>query len=225
VPDGAEPGRRRNGGDIVWRLNDPWPILYWSVVDAYLEPKIAYYYLRRSYSPVLVSFEQTAEALAVWVTNDTPDPVVGDLTVRRVRFDGSVVGDLRQPVAVAPGESTRLVDTVPLGPVVLRNEFLHAELDGRVATHLLVGERYLELPPAELTARMVDSDLVISTDVFARQVVIDWDAASGGVRVEDNYFDLTPGQERRIRLIDLPRTTGQVSVSALNANAVTLSVR
>ncbi|GAA4981550.1 glycosyl hydrolase 2 galactose-binding domain-containing protein [Actinopolymorpha pittospori] len=225
VPDGAESGRRRNGGDIVWRLNDPWPILYWSVVDAYLEPKIAYYYLRRAYSPVLVSFEQTADALVVWVTNDTPDPVVGDLTVRRVRFDGRVIGELRQAVAVAPGESTRLVDTAPLGPVVLRNEFLSAELGGRVATHLLVGERYLELPPAELTARMVDSELVISTDVFARQVVLDWDAASDGVRVEDNYFDLMPGQKRRIRLVDLPRTTGVVSVSALNANAVTPSVR
>ena len=62
-------------------------------------------------------------------------------------------------------------------------------------------------------------------DVEPARDVIDWDAASDGVRVEDNYFDLMPGQERRIRLVDLPRTAGPLSVSALNANTVTPSLR
>ncbi len=223
VPDGSPPGRRRNGGDIVWRLNDPWPIVYWSVVDAYLEPKIAYYYLRRCYAPVLVSFE-LADRLAVWVTNDSSEPVIGDLVVRRVRFDGTVVGELSRPAAVAPGESVRLADTAPLGPVVLRGEFLSAEFDGRVTSQLLIGERYLELPPATLTVRASGSELVISSDVFARQVVIDWDESIDGVRLEDNYFDLIPGRERRIELMELPAAAGRISVSALNADPVELTL-
>lgn len=221
-PDGGPAGRRRNGGDIVWRLNDPWPILYWSVVDSYLEPKIAYYYLRRAYSPVLISFEQTEDALAVWVTNDSTDTVAGDLVVRRVEFVGTVVGEVHQPVAIAPGESTRLVDTAPLGTTVLRREFLSAELNGQVATHLLIGERYLELQPATLSVRVDGTDLVVSSDTFTRQVVIDWDETMDGVRVEDNYFDLRPGQERRIGLLDRPRA-GRMVVSALNAEPVTAS--
>ena len=47
APDGAPDGNRRCWGNMVWRLNDSWPIIYWSVIDYYLEPKIPYYFLRR----------------------------------------------------------------------------------------------------------------------------------------------------------------------------------
>ena len=46
VPLGAA-SNRRCWGNMVWRLNDSWPIIYWSIIDYYLEPKIPYYYLRR----------------------------------------------------------------------------------------------------------------------------------------------------------------------------------
>jgi beta-mannosidase len=38
---GAPDGNRRCWGNIVWRLNDSWPMIYSSVIDYYLEPKIA----------------------------------------------------------------------------------------------------------------------------------------------------------------------------------------
>ena len=33
VPDGKPDGNRRCWGNMVWRLNDSWPILYWAVID------------------------------------------------------------------------------------------------------------------------------------------------------------------------------------------------
>ena len=63
VPDGMPDGKRRCWGNMVWRLNDSWPIVYWSIIDYYLEPKIAYYYLRRSYHPVLVTFDRFTQTL------------------------------------------------------------------------------------------------------------------------------------------------------------------
>jgi beta-mannosidase len=58
MPDGAPDGNRRCWGNIVWRLNDSWPMIYSSVIDYYLEPKIAYYFLRRAYEPVLVACQR-----------------------------------------------------------------------------------------------------------------------------------------------------------------------
>ena len=75
---------------MPWRLNDPWPMMYMSVVDYYNEPKIAYYYLRRAYSPVLVSWEKTADHNSIWLVNDGPEPVSGKLLVRRLDFAGKV---------------------------------------------------------------------------------------------------------------------------------------
>ena len=86
VPDGASDGNRRCWGNMVWRLNDSWPIIYWSVVDYYLEPKIPFYFLRRAYEPVLVCFEPTPDRIAVWVVNDSAGEVEGKLKVSRRRL-------------------------------------------------------------------------------------------------------------------------------------------
>ncbi len=47
-------------GVMNWMFNDIWPTACWSVVDYYGEPKQAYYQLKRSYAPVLVTFVQNS---------------------------------------------------------------------------------------------------------------------------------------------------------------------
>lgn len=214
-PDGVPLDGRRCWGTLVARLNDPWPAIGSSVVDYYLEPKIAYYYLRRAYAPVLLSFEQTPDELHVWVVNDSPEPVRGEMRVRRMRFDGTVAAVVLQEVDVAPGQSRRSVDTAVLGPISLRHEFLLADLGGMRAIHLLAAERYLVLPEAHVQARVAAGVLVLSTDAFARQVVLEMAGVVGAV-FEDNYLDLAPGEVRRVGIVD--RAGGrQVTVRCVNA--------
>lgn len=216
-PDGDRTPGRRNGGDIVWRLNDPWPILYWSVIDAYLEPKIPFYFLKRAYEPVLVSFEQTADELAVWVTNDSAAPAAGTLLVERVRFDGTILAQASTELQVEPGQSVRAYDTVDFGPIPLRTELIRARFnDAPAATWTLIAERYLELPQATLTVARDGNRLSVTTDAFARQITFESPDAPGGAIFSDNYFDLTPGESVVIELIGetVPR---EVSIGALNA--------
>ncbi|MBI4876848.1 MAG: hypothetical protein HY822_19600 [Acidobacteria bacterium] len=223
VPDGAPAGQRRNWGNMVWRLNDSWPILYWSVIDYYLEPKIAFYFLRRAYDPVLVSVERTPDRLFVWVTNDSGEPVSGTLNVQRVRLDGAVRGRMEAEVRVAPGEAKRCLDLTDFGPISLREEFLRASFAGRDITQLLIGERYLHLPDARLTAHRKGGRIEIATDRFARQVAMEFEEVSGAV-LEDNFFDLAPGASRTVRIL---QTAGgkRLRVKALNAAAVWLEAQ
>ncbi|MHB1034720.1 MAG: beta-mannosidase [Pirellulales bacterium] len=213
VPDGATDGNRRSWGNIVWRLNDSWPMIYSSVIDYYLEPKIAYYFLRRAYEPVLVSFEKTQDRICVWVVNDSPEHVAGKLVVERVGFDGRVRGKLEKEVATAPGEAKRCLDLTPLGEIGLRSEFLRATVAGRQSTFLLIGERYLHLPEAHLTVRQEKDRIEIATDVFARQVALEFEGLTGAVS-EDNYFDLAPGEKRSLRV------TGAAGGARLTVRAV-----
>jgi beta-mannosidase len=222
VPDGAPDGNRRCWGNTIWRLNDSWPILYWSAVDYYLEPKIPYYFLRRAYAPVLVSFERTADSISVWVVNDSPAPVAGPLTLRRMRFDGRVLGELSCLVEIEPGEARRCLDATDLGPIRLREEFLWAELDGNQATYTLIGERYLHLPQATLAVRCAGDLLHLSTDVYARQVALEVPSAVGAV-FEDNFFDLAPGQSRTIQVIE-SAGGDRLCVRALNAQSVQVAI-
>jgi len=221
VPDGAPDGDRRCWGNIVWRLNDSWPMIYSSVIDYYLEPKIAYYFLRRAYEPVLVSFERTQDRIGVWVINDSPEPVAGTLVVERLDFNGKTPGRLQAQVSVDPGQSKRCLTTTELGEISLRTQFLHASFAGREASLVLIGERYLHLPPAKLQARITENGVTITSDVFARCVSLEMEDAVGAV-FDDNFFDLRPGQTRTVRVIDRAGRH-KVIVKALNAEPVYLT--
>lgn len=223
LPDGAADGNRRCWGNMVWRLNDSWPIIYWSVIDYYLEPKIPFYFLRRAYDPVLISFERTADWIAVWVVNDSSESVSGLLEVHRRRFDGQTLGWLETKVSLKTGQAKRCLVTTDLGPVSLRTEFLEASFMGKQATYLLIGERYLHLPRAKLAAHKTDDGIEISTDVFVRDVRLQVDDITGAV-FEDNYFDMSPGQKRIIRITDAGGGK-RITVGALNAGPVHLEIK
>ena len=84
----------------------------------------------------------------------------------------------------------------------------------------MIGERYLHLPQATLRARVADGAIEVTTDVFARQLVLEVPGASDAL-FEDNYFDLAPGQTRRVAVVDR-RGGREVSVRAYNAGTIAL---
>jgi hypothetical protein len=223
APEGASRGvNRRCWGNMVWRLNDAWPTIYWAVIDYELEPKIAYYFLRRAHALTQLSFARSADEIAVWVVNDALAPLRGTLQVSRMRFDGTVRGTLSAEVAVEAGQAVRALDLTPFGPISLRHEFLLAQLGPLQATHLLIAERYLALPPAQLRATLTPEGVALATDLFARQVSLEMDYAIGAV-FEDNYFDLVPGQQRTVRILE--RAGGRsLTVRGVNAEPLTLVV-
>jgi len=221
-PLGMPDGNRRCWGSMVWRLNDAWPITYMSAIDYYLEPKIAYYYLKRAFTPKLLSFEQSPDKIFVWVVNDSPDPIDGTLTLTKMDFQGKELDKLSRYVHINPGEAERCLDATPLRTILKNKEFLIAELNDQKVTHLINAERYLHLPQATLQAHMTSDGLEISTDVYARQVTLAFPGVTGAV-FSDNYFDLIPGQTRCIRIIHNPGAN-MLTVSSINANPVFVDV-
>lgn len=91
---------------------------------------------------------------------------------------------------------------------------------GAEATCLLIGERFLHLPQAHLTARRENDRIEIASDVFARQVTLQFDGVTGAV-FEDNYFDLVPGQKRCLAVVNAAGGS-QLTVRALNAEPLAL---
>ncbi len=215
VPDGEPDGTRRCWGNQVWRLNDAWPIVYMSLIDYYLEPKIPYYYTRRAYHPVLVSFEQTPDRICTWIVNDSPKAVDGILHLKKMDFHGEVLGELSEDVLINPGESRRVLDAAPLRTIVFNREFLVAEFNGHVQTLLLNGERYLQLPDANLIVRTTNDGIEISTDKYARQVTLENLEGAGDI-FEDNYFDLVPGRTKKIKVRTV-KGSQKILVSSLNS--------
>lgn len=224
VPDGEEAEYRRSWGAAVWRLNDSWPIIYMSIVDFYLEPKIPYYYLKRACEPLLISFEQTDDRICVWVVNDTPETISDSLVVELKRFDGTMKKRCSRWVELGPSEALRVVDlTHEFYEMWKRDEFLLARLGDQVKPHLLWPEKFLKLKQGDLTVHQENDELIVQSDSYIKHVELTIPGTSGAI-FSENYFDLIPGQQRRIRVME--HKGGELlRVKGLNSDEAIISLQ
>ena len=81
-----------NWGFLNWMFSDIWPSGTWSIIDYFLEPKQAYYQMRRSYQSIYASFFEDEDGdTRVFIVNDSLKPVHCDLVVYEKTYDGEIV--------------------------------------------------------------------------------------------------------------------------------------
>ena len=209
--------RRRKfacGGALYWSLNAPWPNVCWETVDYYGRPKMGFYAAKRAFAPVLVSPVLAGDEVEVHVVNDELREVAGTLTVRAVDVGRhEVVREEGVPVRV-PANASAVVARLPAREWIRdpRREILHfrLEYEGGASWNVLIAAKHREVAfaPAELELRVESvklegGDAVVEAEVASRgyarlahvDVVEDFVAVA-----DDNYFDLLPGERRRVRV-------------------------
>ncbi len=230
---GVEHFRRRkpeNSGSLIWQLNDCWPGISWSLIDYYLFPKASYYYARRFYSPVLLSFKEEAGGLSVWVTNDSYERFDDTITLSVQNCFGNATYEAVYPVSVEPNSSRMVVQFQPaeiewrFGVIDRRSHFILArsERGGVYDNHFFFAEqKQLRFAPCRLQtlleAREEGIEITIKTDRFARFVKLE--CPIDHTMFSDNYFNLLPGESKTVFVSNRKGSkvdAKDVNVSALN---------
>jgi beta-mannosidase len=240
--------RRRkfeSGGCLYWKLNDIWPGISCSVIDYYLNPKIAYYYTKKAYANLLVSFKEEGENISVWITSDYFNKIDGELEIRHRDFKGQTLGSSTLDV-VCPANMSSKIRDIEINKLRMKRQFaeyLHCRLKvkGKVVsenTYFFVEPKDLQLPLTELDLKwdgIKDGgsetedkfEIRISTTHYARMVELNISARKA--YFSDNYFDILPGEEKKVLIktdnlsrgetCSLPLT---LTVKALNSHKLTL---
>ncbi len=110
----VEKCRRRkfnNSGIMLWNVTDCWPQCSDSIIDYYGRPKLAYYYVKIAFSPVLISAEVREGRLSIWVTNDTLKDIGGFLKISHYEYPAEVRSVYEEKTLV-PANSSRLVKSL-----------------------------------------------------------------------------------------------------------------
>ena len=225
-------GRRRCFGHLVWKLNTTFPHLYSSVLDAYLEPGIPYYFLKRAYEPLLVSVD-IGDHPDVWVVNDTAAEVQGTCQVGLYdmaadRWEATC----EFPVKAPAGESAFAGRADCFGQFT-RDKIIRAKLVGQAGEVLVVGhsfadiERHLTFPEPELTMKAQGDVLILKTGRFAHGVELtgEDEGDSFGWYFSDNYFDLFPDEEKRVTVAGRHESGRILARAAYSAQSVTAAWR
>jgi len=197
------PGRYAVAGALVWQLNDCWPVTSWAVADYNLQPKPAYYALRRELAPVTVGFENLGNGqAALWCVNGYTHAIEAEVCVRGWTLEGKQTLEECRQVILKPNQ-TNLLDSLPFQPeqgIVLSATLLEKGTGAVLARSTLWPEpfKYFSLPDPEITlVRLDDTRLQVQATRPAKGV---WLTTNLPLETKwsNNMLDILPGEPQII---------------------------
>lgn len=227
VRDASEHWRRNRGrcnGAVWWQLNDCWPVGSWSSIDCCGRYKALQYHARHFFAPQCISLQNEGNRVGIWLINDLNILLKGSLRVQVMDFSGSILTERQMDVSVNPLSAVEIIDsdTVWVKGKYKYRAFLVAQLLDESGVELskkitlFVKENRAKLPKAKIVYKICSNDrgeriLSLKSNTFARFVQIR--QRSGVKPLEDNFFDLLPGEEIQLAL---PEDADEVSVKSLS---------
>ncbi|MHA6298872.1 glycoside hydrolase family 2 protein [Devosia sp. CAU 1758] len=193
--------RPRNMGTIVWQLNDCWPVTSWAAIDGYGRKKPLWYALRSVYATHFLTIQPRESGLALVAVNERSLFWRGPVTIRRMRFDGTILAEwthwrlcadrlslaeLAIPIEVAePGDP--------------RNELLVATMHDSTAMHFFAEDIAINLPEPQADFALADCgagkwQLTVTARTLLRDVCIFVDRLHPEAEISDMLVTLLPGQ-------------------------------
>lgn len=197
-------------GTLYWQLNDSWPVVSWSSIDYYGNWKALHYQAQRAFAPLIVNAIQEDGNLNVYLISDKLEDTGGlTLDMKLTDFSGKRLAQKSVKVE-APANSSVKVFGEALDAWVdetKRNTcFLLLALrdrNGREVArdvHYFVPTKELDLPQTAVRCKLKVADgsceVTLSSPKLAKDVFVQ--IPYQGARFTDNFFDLLPGETRKI---------------------------
>lgn len=234
---GVEHWRRNRGrcmGAVYWQLNDCWPVASWASIDSFGRWKALHYTAKKFYSPVLLSACEEGTKVDLHVTNETMADVQGEISWKLRDNASKVLLEGKEAAAVAP-LSTALCAKLDFSGVLSqkqqqRKSYLEFRLSigGKAVsegTILFARPKHFEFLDPELGCDIVEAEggfvITVRSKAFAKHVELELKDAD--CVLEDNYFDLSAGEEKRVQL-DKSRLSRSMSAGELKASLKLRSV-
>ncbi len=199
-------------GSLFWQLNDSWPVVSWSSIDYYGNWKAMQYQSQRAFAPVLINAIKEGDDLCVYLISDElQDRDDVRLTVELMDFDGKSHGKWTQNGKLTANTSMlflkKRVDEF-LSKQDAATSFLRFTLKAKNGAALADEVFYFaypkdqKLPEARIETSVKKRgeaiEMTLKTDKLARDIFIE--VPVQGVRFSDNFFDLLPGQRKKVTI-------------------------
>ena len=197
-------------GSLFWQINDCWPVASWSSTDYYQRWKALQYFAKKGFEPVLVSPYKDKDSLKVDIINDKLTEIKAQLVIRVMDFEGKETWMETKEVTV-PANSSNTFFAVKTSDFINKvrtdRELLTTELieNGKVISNNMlyfkpIKNVLLPKPDVKFSIESADGgfEITLNTDKLAKNLYMTIGDEEGFF--SDNYFDLLPGQEVKVKL-------------------------
>lgn len=199
-------------GSIVWQLNDCWPVTSWAAVGGDGRAKPLLYALRHAYADRLVTVQPRNGGLVAVVVNDSSSAWDGELSLRRLTYDGDSLASSTVAVSVPPRSSAEL--TVPAAVAVAGDaaaELVAASVGDVRGLWFFADYRDSRLAPGPATRAVAeaaaddDGYLVrVTAGTLVRDLALLADKVHPDAVADDMLVTLLPGEQVTFRVTAPP---------------------
>lgn len=199
-------------GTLYWQLNDSWPVVSWSGIDYYGNWKALHYQAKRAFEPLLINAVHEDGNLNIYLISDRLQSISDlTLTMQLVDFNGKRL-DKRKVSVHAPANTSEKVFGRALDEWADENQrkecFLLLTLNDKSGheiarrVHFFVPTKELKLPETAVkyTVKLQDGRCEVTLDSrrLAKDIFVQ--IPIQGARFSDNFFDLLPGETKKITI-------------------------
>jgi beta-mannosidase len=196
-------------GTLYWQLDDCWPGPSWSSIDYYGRWKAMQYFVKKAYTPVLVSNTVKNANLKTYIISDEVKDQKAKLGMKLMDFEGKVLWEKTLDVNIAANKSVvvheialkRILPEQDTGRVILYTNVVNGNKLLSENVYYFAKTKDLALPDPEIGISSPAFDttatgVLITAKKLAKNVYLQYDDPE--VQFSDNYFDLLPGQSKVI---------------------------
>ncbi len=196
-------------GSLPWQLNDSWPVVSWSSIDYFGNWKAMHYQIRRAFAPVLVDAIKEGNNLSYYIMSDRLTDEELTLNLELMDFNGKVYR--KQKVdGLLPANTSKLFYQEPVEQALAGRDsattFMHMVVKSKKGEVLSDEIYYFAHPKDQLLPKTPLQwqvkqkkgycEVTVKADKLARDIFIE--VPVQGVRFSDNFFDLLPGQKKKV---------------------------
>jgi beta-mannosidase len=197
-------------GSLFWQINDCWPVASWSSTDYYQRWKALQYFAKKGFEPVLISPYTNKDSLKVDIINDKLTELKAQMLLKVLDFNGKEIWRKLTEVTVPANSSNSFYGTKTadfMKKVQANNQLLVTELienNAIISSNILyfkpIKDVLLPKPEVKFELNTVDGgfEITLNTDKLAKNLYMTIGDEEGFF--SDNYFDLLPGQEVKVKL-------------------------
>jgi beta-mannosidase len=200
-----------------WMFSEIWQSATWAIIDYHLEPKQAYYQMKKSFAPILLTFVQKPNGVtALTLVNDTYKAFETDVTYGLKKVSGEVVWSKTAALKLSENGVAQVdvVDVIDGENVYL---FAQCAANGETLTTVYSHDMWSKcFGTSDYTyqAQPTATGLIvkIKANSFAKGVTLRL-PENCGYTYSDNYFDMQAGEEKvvvisggKVRVEDLEIT-------------------
>ena len=196
----------KTSGCLIWQLNDCWPVVSWSLIDYGLNPKAAYFFVKRAFQPVIAPLIVRHGKAQVFIVNETAKTLESTLKFQVMTFNGEVL--YRQNVkTLTPAYTSELAMENALESLPLKENCVYTvtlESKGAVLyedARTVAEPKNLKLPKRQVKVKIkklgaAKFAITLQSDSYVKAVWLNLNGAEG--EFSDNFFDLIPNRPKTV---------------------------